>query len=270
MLAALGLGSLGSAVAAADATTTMVGAPVETDAALFFAAMDERFVFYAPRTEVVVRPAAPEIPGVPRWEVAVVMKRFVRPDPGSLRAEWSGKILRPYTFTAAAECVLNKQSYMQDVSQTVTAQGRNISAADASPICAFTFLLPGADTSGFVDRLNELAASNDLVRKSIALALARLDAVPWTEFHTTLSGRMGLSSQRRVSREQAAFLLGVAAGGSSASALFAGMTPESAEAFLQDALRTLFASADGRGLRLVPDAPGGSAFVGGGEITYEL
>ncbi|WP_437622998.1 hypothetical protein [Sorangium sp. So ce1151] len=270
MLAALGLSSLGSAVAAADATTTMRGSPVETDAALFFAAMDERFVFYVPRTEVVVRPATPAIPGVPRWEAAVVMKRVVRPDPGSLRAEWSGKILRPYTFTAAAECVLNKQRYMQDISQTVAAQGRNISAADVSPICAFTFLLPGVETSGFVDRLNELVTSGDLIQKSIALALVRMDSVPWSHFHTTLSGRMGLSSQRRVSREQAAFLLGVAAGGSAASALFAGMTPESAEAFLQDALRTLFASVDSRGLRLVPNAPGGDAVVGGGESTYEL
>ncbi len=225
-------------------------------------------VQWFPRLKTTLTPVLPSPPGVERWRAAVVLNKPIHPDVAALNPSWARKVLVPFVVTPTKECSLTRDPSMHFVTQEVFASGRDVGAADASPVCAFTLRLPTENAEAALALMQASANAETLIMRSIRLTVPTVQSVGWSELQSPLA--LLLAGAAPVTHDEALFLVGVVSGQNAdvASALKAA-GPAARYTFGEQAVRTLF-SGNADGLVLEGQAVGGAYDLAGPEVVYDL
>jgi hypothetical protein len=249
----------------ASAADVRVSAVVETPDALFFQPSSfPDVVWYFPRTAIRTFPAVPAIPGQNYWRAAVELRAVDVSDPATLRSDWAGKALVPFIVRPPKECNLLRQPEMRFVIQEYRELNRDVSAANAAPVCQYSFRLPAVIPSELTSRLAELVANGTLIEHHLPIALLVEARVGWHVVHSAVAAELGRHGVDELTPGEARAAVGSALAGPALVDLGTAMTADESQAFLDSAVAALFSPGRTWGKVLFSSVPPK------GEIVYHL
>jgi hypothetical protein len=237
---------------------TSVESVVQTEDAVYFVpTVDPSVVWFVPRLVQRVVSVDLPFPGSLYLRAAVALRSTTLQDPAALDPSWQGKTLVPFILRPTEECTLPHEPALRSLRQEVFARGRDVSAADALPVCQFIFRLvqPGAEPVRA--DLERRAAARTLVHFDLSLSLLQRTEISWHSLHQKVWVALGGGVYPGPARSEAdvrSLLESAVAGAIPTAASVADR-----DALVTAALATLFEPADPPGsLRLVRVAPLGS------------
>ena len=145
---------------------------VETAEAVYFQPeISPNVVWYFPRSKVRLYPYEVPLPDNRTWLAAVELTPITIQSVGQLRPDWAGKSLVPYILRPTDECVLSQVPEMRFVVEDTRAAGRDITAANAGPVCRFNFQLPAMPPDDLLPTLQEQAHDGTLIERHLRLEI---------------------------------------------------------------------------------------------------
>jgi hypothetical protein len=190
---ALALGLAVAGVGRAQAATTPVPATgiVETPHAVFFQpAAFPNVVWYFTKSELKLTVVDPVTPAGTFWRAAIVLQHVTADDLAALPAAWAGKSMVPYIVRPTTECVLNRLPEMRFVVQELKAQNHDITPANPTSVCRFTYRLPTVQPADLQERLAALVASDTLVTRDLHLDVSVAARIPWATVHGAVAAAL--------------------------------------------------------------------------------
>jgi hypothetical protein len=262
---ALALAGAGAAQAA-----TPVAAPVaatgivETPHAVFFQPTAyPNVVWYFSKSELKLTVVDPVQPAGTFWRAAIVLERLAPEDLAALPAAWAGKSIVPYIVRPSTECALTRLPEMRFVVQELKAQNHDISPANPTAVCRFTYRLPTVQPADLQERLAALVDSDTLVTRDLHLDVAVDSRIAWSRVYpavaAVLAAGEGGSATAELTHTEAQDAIDLALATPALAEVAIAVTDAERDAFVSAALAALFtADLSGTEYHLVTTAPPGT------------
>jgi hypothetical protein len=258
--------ALAGTQAARAATPVLATAIVETPHAVFFQPVSSpNVVWYFTKSDLKLTVVDPVVPSGTYWRAAVVLERLGPEDLAALPEEWTGKSIVPYIVRPTTECTLTKLDEMRFVVQEIRALNHDITPANPTSVCRFTYRLPTVQSPDLQARLAALVADGTLIKRDLHVDVRTEAKVAWADVHAAVAaalaggGESSAVAPAPLSREDAEAAIATALASPALAQVAAAITEDEKTALVAASLSALFtANPAGTEYHLVTSAPSGT------------